>query len=48
MPRKPLEGGVGSSGTGVTDCNQFHNDHIESNRRNFMRLRTVECDPYLA
>ena len=30
MPRKPDDGGVGSSGQDVTDCNQFHMDQSDS------------------
>ena len=29
-PRKPEEGGVGSSGQAVTDCSQSHIDHRDS------------------
>ena len=29
-PRKPEEGGVGSSGQAVTDCSQSHIDHSDS------------------
>ena len=27
MPRNPEEGGVGSNGQAVMDCNQFQTDH---------------------
>ena len=33
LPRKPEEGGVGSRGQAVTDCNQFHSDHKEADMK---------------
>ena len=42
MPRKPEEGGVGSSGHGVTDCSQFHSDHTCA----LCQYSTVKTDLY--
>ena len=33
LPRKPEEGGVGSRGQAVTDCNQFQSDHKEADMK---------------